>query len=86
VWQAVTFSYGVVLWEIITRYETTSRSSWRPLRVPEECPAEVAALLRECLQASSTVLILCLPLGECFPVQGERVCCAHRVRDETEAE
>ncbi len=39
------FSYGVVLWEIITK-ERSQRGNWRPVRVPEECPAEVEALLR----------------------------------------
>ena len=38
------FSFGVVLWELITR-ERTERGNWRPVRVPEECPAEVDALL-----------------------------------------
>ena len=48
--QADTFSYGVALWELITKSEETERGNWRPLRVPEECPAEVAALLRDCIQ------------------------------------
>ena len=39
------FSYGVVLWEVITK-ERSQRGNWRPVRVPEECPAEVEALLR----------------------------------------
>ena len=39
------FSYGVVLWEIITK-ERSQRGNWRPVRVPEECPAEVEALLQ----------------------------------------
>ena len=41
------FSFGVVLWEIITK-ERSQRGNWRPVRVPEECPAEVEALLRVC--------------------------------------
>jgi len=49
--QADTFSYGVALWELITKSEETQRGNWRPLRVPEECPAEVAALQRDCIQA-----------------------------------
>ena len=43
--QVDSFSYGVVLWEIITK-ERSQRGNWRPVRVPEECPAEVDALLR----------------------------------------
>ncbi len=39
------FSYGVVLWEIITK-ERSQRGNWRQVRVPEECPAEVNALLQ----------------------------------------
>jgi hypothetical protein len=39
------FSYGVVLWEIITK-ERSQRGNWRPVRVPDECPAEVEALLQ----------------------------------------
>ena len=39
------FSFGVVLWELITR-ERSERGNWRPVRVPEECPAEVEALLK----------------------------------------
>ena len=39
------FSYGVVLWEIATK-EHSQRGNWRPVRVPQECPAEVEALIR----------------------------------------
>jgi hypothetical protein len=39
------FSFGVVLWELITK-EQTHRGNWRPVRVPEECPAEVESLLK----------------------------------------
>ena len=39
------FSFGVVLWELITK-EQTHRGNWRPVRVPEECPAEVEFLLK----------------------------------------
>ncbi|KAK9839800.1 hypothetical protein WJX81_002595 [Elliptochloris bilobata] len=42
------FSYGVVLWEIATQ-ERPLRGQLRDLRVPEEAPAEVAALMAECL-------------------------------------
>jgi hypothetical protein len=46
--QADTFSYGVVLWELVTK-EQTRRGNWRPVRVPEECPAGVEALIVDCL-------------------------------------
>ena len=46
--QADAFSYGVVLWELITK-EQTSRGNWRPVRVPDECPAAVEALIADCL-------------------------------------
>lgn len=42
--QVDSYSFGVVLWELITR-EHSERGNWRPVRVPEECPAEVDALL-----------------------------------------
>ena len=43
--QVDSFSFGVVLWELITK-EQSQRGNWRPVRVPEECPAEVEQLLR----------------------------------------
>ena len=46
------FSFGVVLWEVITK-ERSQRGNWRPVRVPEECPAEVEALLRVCAGCTS---------------------------------
>jgi hypothetical protein len=46
--QADAFSYGVVLWELVTK-EQTRRGNWRPVRVPEECPAAVEALIIDCL-------------------------------------
>ncbi|GAB4820308.1 hypothetical protein N2152v2_007354 [Parachlorella kessleri] len=41
------YSWGVVLWEIATGL-TPVRGDMRDLRVPEECPAEVADLYRRC--------------------------------------
>ena len=38
----------MVLWELITK-EQTSRGNWRPVRVPQECPADVEALIADCL-------------------------------------
>ncbi len=46
--QADAFSYGVVLWELVTK-EQTRRGNWRLVRVPEECPAAVEALIIDCL-------------------------------------
>ena len=43
------YSYGIVLWEICTG-ETPIRGQLRDIRVPEECPAEVRALILECLE------------------------------------
>ena len=43
--QVDSFSFGVVLWELITK-EQAPRGNWRDVRVPEECPAEVETLLR----------------------------------------
>ncbi|KAL0053929.1 hypothetical protein WJX82_001314 [Trebouxia sp. C0006] len=42
------FSYGVVLWEIITQ-EPPRRGHLRDLKVPQECPQEVADLVDACL-------------------------------------
>ena len=46
--QADVFSYGVVLWELVTK-EQARRGNWRTVRVPEECPAAVEALIIDCL-------------------------------------
>ena len=55
------FSYGVVLWEIITK-ERSQRGNWRPVRVPEECPAEVDALLQvSSLALTLTHYFICTP-------------------------
>ncbi len=51
------FSYGVVLWEIITK-EQTQRGNWRTVRVPEECPAEAEELL-QASGALQAALIVC---------------------------
>lgn len=49
--QADSYSLGVVLWELVTG-ETPTRGSMRPVRVPEECPADVAALIAQCMAAA----------------------------------
>ncbi|KAG7667074.1 putative serine/threonine-protein kinase [Nannochloris sp. 'desiccata'] len=43
------YSYGIVLWEICTG-EIPERGRLRDIRVPEECPEEVRALVLECLE------------------------------------
>ncbi|KAK9832694.1 hypothetical protein WJX81_001038 [Elliptochloris bilobata] len=42
------YSFGVVLWEIATA-ERPFRKQFRPPRVPDECPVEIAALIKACL-------------------------------------
>ena len=43
------YSYGVLLWEIVTQ-EVPSRGQLRDFKVPEECPQAVADLHDACLQ------------------------------------
>ncbi|KAL4418721.1 hypothetical protein ABPG77_008592 [Micractinium sp. CCAP 211/92] len=43
------YSFGVVLWEIITG-EKPTRGRLRAPRVPEECPQDVADLMMECMR------------------------------------
>lgn len=43
------YSYGIVLWEICTG-EIPERGRLRDIKVPEECPEEVRALVLECLE------------------------------------
>ncbi len=42
------YSFGVVLWEIITR-ETPSRGQLRDFQVPQECPQAIADLQDACM-------------------------------------
>lgn len=42
------YSYGILLWEIVTR-ETPVRGRLRPVLVPEECPAAISELIDDCL-------------------------------------
>lgn len=46
------FSYGIVLWEICTG-EIPVRGCMRPVRVPEECPQEVADLIDACVNCDN---------------------------------
>ena len=46
--QADSYSLGVVIWELVTG-ETPARGSMRAVRVPEECPEAVAALIQQCM-------------------------------------
>ncbi len=48
--QADIFSYGVVLWEIVT-HEQPTRGGVRDCRVPQECPAEIDDLISRCMHA-----------------------------------
>ncbi|KAL3145136.1 hypothetical protein ABBQ38_001740 [Trebouxia sp. C0009 RCD-2024] len=42
------FSYGVILWEIVT-HEQPQRGGLRDCKVPQECPAEIDQLINQCL-------------------------------------
>eukprot|EP00891_Asterochloris_glomerata_P004533 jgi/Astpho2/4533/Aster-00122 len=43
------YSFGVLLWELVTT-EVPLRGQLRPLRVPEECPAEIRDLIEDCTE------------------------------------
>lgn len=44
VMQVDIYSFGVVLWEIVTQ-EKGRRGQLRQTKVPEECPAEIESLI-----------------------------------------
>ena len=46
--QADIFSYGVILWEIVS-HEQPTRGGLRDCRCPQECPAEIDCLINKCL-------------------------------------
>ena len=50
--QADIFSYGVILWEIVT-HEQPTRGGLRDCRVPQECPAEIDSLINRCLHQNA---------------------------------
>ncbi|BDA40607.1 probable serine/threonine-protein kinase CTR1 at N-terminal half [Coccomyxa sp. Obi] len=45
------YSFGIILWELVT-LQTPARGNLRPVKVPEECPADVAHLIEDCLEAN----------------------------------
>lgn len=47
--QADIFSYGVILWEIVT-HERPHRGGLRDCKVPQECPPEIESLINSCLK------------------------------------
>lgn len=46
--QVDVYSFGVIMWEVAS-HEQPARGRMRNLRVPQECPAEVDALINRCL-------------------------------------
>ena len=46
------YSMGIILWELVT-LQTPSRGNLRAMRIPEECPPEVARLIEQCLVADN---------------------------------
>ena len=47
--QADVFSYGVILWELVT-HEQPMRGSLRDCKVPQECPKAVDKLIDSCMR------------------------------------
>ena len=45
------YSFGIILWELVTLM-TPARGNLRSVRVPEECPPDVARLIEDCLEAN----------------------------------
>ena len=46
------YSVGIILWELVTLM-TPARGNLRSVKVPEECPADVAHLIEDCLNANN---------------------------------
>lgn len=42
------YSFGVIMWEVCS-HEQPARGRMRDLKVPQECPAEIDALITRCL-------------------------------------
>ena len=57
------FSYGVVLWEIVTK-EQTQRGNWRSVLVPDECPADVEELIQASIASSQYTYTKLLMLAD----------------------
>ena len=43
---------GIILWELVTLM-TPARGNLRSVKVPEECPTDVAHLIEDCLNANN---------------------------------
>ncbi|KAK9818084.1 hypothetical protein WJX72_006882 [[Myrmecia] bisecta] len=63
--KADVFSFGVILWEII-RGEVPTRGLMTDVRVPEECPADIANLMQACLNPDSTMRPSAKEIIECI--------------------
>ncbi|GAB4814981.1 hypothetical protein N2152v2_002027 [Parachlorella kessleri] len=59
------YSYGVLLWEMITG-EPPQRGMLRDPRVPEECPEEVSALWHQCCSSKAVDRPTALEIVTCF--------------------
>jgi serine/threonine protein kinase len=46
------YSFGIILWELVT-LSTPARGNLRSVHVPNECPADVARLIENCLEANN---------------------------------
>lgn len=46
------YSFGIILWELVT-LSTPARGNLRSVKVPEECPSDLARLIEDCLEANN---------------------------------
>ena len=51
--QVDVYSFGVIMWEVVS-HEPPSRGRMRNLKVPQECPEEINALINACLSEDPT--------------------------------
>ncbi|KAK9843038.1 hypothetical protein WJX74_005997 [Apatococcus lobatus] len=63
--QADVYSLGIVLWEVLTG-EAPKRGALRALKVPEDCPAEIAEIVERCMETNSGDRPTTLQLFECL--------------------